>query len=496
MEYQEVQCFVDSFNMDHIPVGPQAELIERIQHLNTLVPTPFKDRSDKKFPFVKFDVTKKFSWKPGTYKNARIIKDYLNCVYEGVHNYGNLKNVWRKEENNRYGYYHTRFKKELFRIDDILYNKRSTNAIWVEDSDEIEEIKNKVRTDIFDMVKEYVSYMKKIIKIPVQFHTVRGISEATELFNIIVQDTWKYDSAVANIVLVIEGQYSRIVVFQPFIDLQMNVYKVEETYPIFKYPVGKIIGSINLSLDSMIRSSLSLRKSRWDNGVSAKYWYKPLVNGLKHPFVQYPTRQYSTTEQGRSRYSDPPNKWDISFNNHGNHCQGNIDEINGRLKLINLVEWSENCYTWLTTFRTGVTHPLNSVSTGYFGHPTKIDPDVDDDYLDMYGIDRGECWDRIAQYNYNVQDRQNICKQYCIKEIQESCAGFARDVREIHIEKLVQIKKTDYALFDRECVSLPIMRIPDDAINDDYPIHVSNSQYSDNTVDDMLEWVNSYHRNN
>jgi len=489
MEYQEVQCFVDSFNMDHIPVGPQAELIERIQHLNTLVPTPFKDRSDKRFPFVKFDVTKKFGWKPGTYKNAKIVKDYLNCVYEGVHNYGNIKNVWRKEENNRYGYYHTRFKKELFQIDDILYNKRSTNAIWVEDDNEIEEIKNKVRTDIFDMVKEYVSYMKNIIKIPVQFHTIRGISEATELFNTIVQDTWKYDSAVANIVLVIEGQYSRIVVFQPFIDLQMNVYKVEETYPIFKYPVGKIIGSINLTLDSMIRSSLSLKRSRWDGGIGTKYWYKPLINGLKHPFVQYPVRR-------QGRVAEHPDNWEILFNNQGNHCQGNIDEINGRLKLINLVKWSENCYTWLTTFRTGVTHPLNSVSMGYFGHPTKIDPNVDDDYLDMYGIDRGACWDRIAQYNYDVQDRQSICKQYCIKEIQESCAGFTRDVREIKVAKLVQIKKEDYDLVDREHISLPIMRIPDDAINDDYLIHVDNSQDSDNTAEDMLQWMNNYHINN
>ena len=131
---------------------------------------------------------------------------------------------------------------------------------------------------------------------------------------------------------------------------------------------------------------------------------------------------------------------------------------------------------------------------GYFGHPTKIDPNVDDDYLDMYGIDRGACWDRIAQYNYDVQDRQSICKQYCIKEIQESCAGFKRDVREIKVAKLVQIKKEDYDLVDREHISLPIMRIPDDAINDDYPIHVDNSPNS--AAEDMLQWMNNYHINN
>ena len=101
--------FINNYNIDHIPIGPQASLIEDVSELNNMIPYQYRYGRPEQYnhlPLIDFGVTKKFRWKNGSLKNAKILKDVLIGVYQGKgSSIGNIKNVFLREERNGRGYY-------------------------------------------------------------------------------------------------------------------------------------------------------------------------------------------------------------------------------------------------------------------------------------------------------------------------------------------------------------------------------------------------------
>ena len=488
-----IKRFIENADFSDIPIGPQAELIEEMEQLNSQIP----DYLD-----IKLDVTKKFRWKTGTYKKVEALYSYFLGTNQ---RYKNVNEIFDKPERNRRNYYLTRFRRDIGKVNNILDAKRATGAIWSEDDTIIEEIKQKAIEKALTIFDEYLSYQELINNNDIKYYHIDGkVSSATalDMINGELNDSFKFEDETSKIIL--DDKERSISIMHPFKDILMNVYRGNASVPMFRYKNGNILSLYKIDLKRLMYWAVGCQPRRIYRGsISSKFWYKPLIRGNKHPFVQFPDRHRLVNHEMNV------DSWEISYDRVSGTCAGNFNYIHGGQNDISVVKWCEEVYTWLTTFRTGITHPLNSISTCYYGDPENHDENMNPDYLDVIGIDTRECSNRMMNYYFNAQDRQNICNEFCTESIMSSCTGYNIDIRTIRAEKLrkwserrthidemsIEDLKNEQYLIIAES-SYPGNFNPDhEGTDDDYPTSLDMEETSvhinpeESLQQDMLRWV-------
>ena len=500
-----IKKFIEKHNFSYLPIGPQAGLIEAVESLNRSIPWQFKDNEygSSNYPTIKFNVNKNFTWKHGTFKNAETIKNFWEGSYKSKKfKWGNIQNIWIRPDRNRRSYVFNRFKNKVFDVDRILQQRRWSNAVWLDDKNKIKELFDVCTKEIVKIFDDYIKYiamfnkddvMKEgidIIQTNFNSNSAEELQEEKRFRDNLLTEMWKFDDTKPKIILnrtSITNQ-STITIFHPFKDVMMNVFVVEDNVPVYTFPIGNVISSYSLTLEQLMYSSLNLSgRSGISRGIT-RYWFKPHIQGQKHPFINYHIYNSNSSAQRRATQAKNPSDWLISYNRSSNTCAGNMNIVDGSHAKINLIRWIENVHTWISTFRLGITHPLNNITTSYFGSPNNLDSNVKADYLDRIGFSKSHCYDRMVNFHTTSIARNELCNKICTKNIIKDCHGYQSDLKHMESERINLMFKED-DMITRKIVSiLPIESIilSEDTENDDYPMEYPNT----NTVaEDMLRWV-------
>jgi len=507
-----IKKFIEKHDFSYLPIGPQAKLIESLEVLNRSIPWQFQDSThgSPNYPTIKFDVNKNFSWKYGTFKNAEAIKNFWEGSYKHKgFKWGSIRNIWERTDRNRRTYSFQRFKNRMFDVDTILHQRRWSNAIWLDDKKEINSLFDVCTNEIVKIFDNYIKYIGMLNKdhvmeegvdiIQTNFaNTQEDLMKEKSFYDNLLMEMWKFDDTKPKIVLNSRSDQpsqSQITVLHPFKDIMMNVYVVEDQVPVFRFPIGNVIGSYSLTLEQLMYSALKLSSTPRITRGRTKYWFKPHVQGQKHPFLNYHINNGHSGNQRRAIQATKPSDWPINYNRSSNTCAGNINIIDGSNNKINLIKWVENVHTWISTFRLGITHPLNTITQGYFGDPEHLDPNINDDYLDRVGFSYDSCYDRMSDFHRTANERNKVCNKFCTEKVMTACGGYQGDLKYMEHEKIDLIFKEKDMIERKIHSELPIENtiLSEDTENDNYPMEYHNQMIYDtigSVEEDMLRWVN------
>tara|TARA_R100001082_G_C4364666_1_gene161251 strand:+ start:1496 stop:2950 length:1455 start_codon:yes stop_codon:yes gene_type:complete len=477
--------FIELANFEDIPIGPQADLLSLLHDINRYTPD-YLNIDD-------LEVTKKFNWKPGTYNKVERLRSY----YLGTHQtrYSSVLEIFDKPDRNRGNYYLNRFKRKLAEIDNHLARKRSAGAIWTDDPNIIDTIKESAindAIDLFHVYEEYLSMYSNDNKDVVRYYVHKDRNENIVSFlDDVLNEMWKFESEQVSIIL--DEVSERIYLIQPLKDIPMNVYDGDDTIPVYRYNTGHVLALHQVSLKALMYWAVKVRpRGRFahDMNVASSFWFKPLIQGVKHPFLQYPGSSYDP-DHSIDEKSDP-SKWKIYYNRPSSQCYGNFNYLFGRMEDINFVKWSETVFTWLSTFRMGVTHPLNNITMGYYGHPSKHDDVLNSEYLDRIGMNTTDCTNRMSNHIANVEDRQSLCMKYCINEVRQDCSGFQHDIDELKRTRLRGWQRKKHQFM--ECLNVEDTYPGNfnwsyEGSDDNYPRREITISDEESLERSMLEWV-------
>jgi len=479
--------FISTFNFDKIPIGPQAELLQDVELLNR-----YHDNNNK------ISITKKFTWSRGSYNK---IHNTRNTILGGT-KFSNVSEIFNKPERNRRSYYMMKYRRQLLSIDTELNRKRHDGSLWVEDVSVIDKIKEDAIDKVVKKFTDYVNYVKAVYNTDVEFHTI--ISNQSKHFMKYANKAYQKGNCFyilfnlnnidKNNNYVSDRQ--QIYIIHSFDNLRMNIYKSEDTYPLAKIPCGNVVSIYRMSLNKLIHKVLKIN-TRWPDfweKPECSFYYKPLIKGLKHPFIHYQRNPNSDYDDSHFIYREwDIDKWTINPNvHHPTTCYGSMNSLHGEGAL-DFVKYYEEAYTWLTTFRLGTTHPLNQINHLYYGDPSTNDEKINSFYFELIGIDSESCHSRLSDYNANVNKRNTICMTQCSDNIRNVCYGFKHDnwliIKEkVSLDKVFKYKATQF-------MDIPEMMYAIDntseATNDNYYSNQSpdSSYQAAETIEEMLEWV-------
>jgi len=513
-----IKDFINSFDFSLLPIGPQADVIQKLEDLNGVIPYEVSPNSNeryryKKYPKIQFSVTKKFHWSRGTVKDAKLCKDIFDGVDVPYRSLGGIYNLWERPDARRHHWYGKRFKDRVMLLDNTLRNKRRNNAVWMEDKDELNELVSSVKESLIKSFVDFKNYVETTPGIDSKCHMVVEDSDYLDYtpFNNIIQSMWRLDNNDSYILFnkyKPSGNYiakekvndssilenSHIYIIHQFPDAIMNIFHGDETnQPMMKLPIGKIIVAYELNVKRLINISLGNTNSRHRGNYSVKAFHRPIYNGLKHPFINI-ARNNLPGKSSANHEQIPLDECKPTMKNMGSNCSGNMD-FQRYIRNLSFASWSEDMYTWATTFRVGTTHPLNNITTTYYGHPKMMDPKMSDRYLDVQGFSTKGCYDgmkhRLAGNDLpgkeNMTQIEDICENHCFDNIRKKCYGYK------HIQKKKAIKKVD-KLFNNNNnpiyrdISNYIQPPSQDVVNEldtVVPLSAQESQLER----DMIEWI-------
>ena len=486
--------FIENLDMSGVPIGPQASLLEDLSHLNGMI-----NHLDSS---LQLKVTKKFKWQPGTYKKVEEIKKLLTGCNG---RYKNVLDAWERQETNSRNYYVRRFRRDLMQLDNTIKDKRYEGAVWIEDDSVIQDIKDEAINKIIKAFDDYEKYIKTFNKTSLTYIVFSNKTEEDIAFyrylDEELNDSFQF-SGDSKIIL--REKTGHVYIIHPFKDVIMNVYSGDETYPIYKYKIGNVLNCFKLSAEWLLRWSLGTSYNR--NNVLSNhsiYWFKPYNEGLRHPFINF---GYSDSNR-MVNVKD----WKIGWERPGNTCFGNINYLYGNTDL-NLIQYYETANLWLSTFRVGLTNPLNPIDRGYYGHPSVHNEDTSDEndsnlsrYMDRIGMNVGQCYDTMSDNIIDVNRRNEICLTQCIDNIRSSCDGFKWDSTLIKRERIAKWSSTDKPFNDD---NLEVLRVNNvdisfaiEEADDNYYMEVEPNlseiidSEQQNLQNDMLGWINGVQGN-
>ena len=327
---------------DRLLIGPQRELLEKVQRLN--------NRYN-----LGINVTRTYRWSPG-YMDK--IKDYMVNRYIQVGMKRKISTFFNQIDEKEWHY--NALKRDLNQIDDIMANKRRIRAVFQDNSDLI--------ADRWEIFYEIIVRESKKVK-----ETMDHINFDVE----IVRD---------------EANNDAISFTWAFPEMDMNIFVGNNYFPI---EMGKVEVNVIFTIDELVMNLcndgacqfgddadgnpvVSLLNLANSNSYS-KFggWYEPKYIGgntaLYHPFI--------TSYNSYSR--------EIDGNGFKNTCLG---DLTGRawsdMCSLNLMGVTLTLMQWLTTFNARDTRPLNNIRQAYWGLPERVNHP---DFLGVYGMSPSEC---------------------------------------------------------------------------------------------------------
>ena len=357
--------------MEDLYIGPQAEVLRTLNEIN--------ERWFHRNPDCKLGVTNKFRWKPGTYDKLKkgLMSEWL---------------CWDKKCNGMYSlfsrertYAKNRLKEELIRLDNTLANFRSEGQTFLSDRDEI--------TEKFNLFRNLIdSFVEELIKIyPNISVTVENENEAFNQHKIQITIPVKeinISVAVGN------REETRLLKDKiRFGGMNIHIYLHIARWFNTLYPYLKDDGTLNKRTN--VQSLF--------NNIGMKATIYPNYLGTYHPYVSI-----------RSNYGQ----------NYGNVCLGNMqNDIYKSFLTFNDELFIFHLHNWMSTFKCGVTGPLNNIAYGFIGKPKEYS----NSFFDVVAPRSTEqCWQDQGKFLETTGIIKQCDKSECL--LRRTCTDYQKNV--------------------------------------------------------------------
>ena len=341
---------------DRLLIGPQRELLEKVQRLNT------------RFG-LGLNITRTYRWSPGYMLK---IKEWMTRNYLELHMNRKISTFFNQIHNKSWSF--DQLKRELNQIDDKMAEKRRMHAIFQDNSDLIND-----RWAIFHriLVHNWSLVTKSLPNVKLRIEIAQEDGTNAE----VISFTWYLPKG------------------------DMNIFIGNTPYPI---KMGTVEVNLIVRVDDIIMSlcndsttfgilddGTEFMRFNDINGTSTynrfKGWYEVPHEGndddykLLHPFIS----NYYNAE----RIIDEEAFHSICLGD----LQGRIwSEFLG----LDLISMTLTLMQWNTTYSTSNTRPLNGIKNSFWGIPEACNTD---EFKGVYGLDPSNCQYRDLN-NSSVDD--------------------------------------------------------------------------------------------
>tara|TARA_R100001463_G_scaffold35623_3_gene77369 strand:+ start:3075 stop:4712 length:1638 start_codon:yes stop_codon:yes gene_type:complete len=396
--------------MDDLYIGPQADVLERLERIN---------REYVNHDSLKLGITPKFRWKPGTYDK---VKEILTQEWLQWHRRpSGMNSLFSRERS----YAKNRLKESLIEIENILSNFRAENRTFITDPDEIRGHFELFKSTLLAQQENLRTYFPNSVISIVD----RDEFSSAMIETVIPIENIKIDVTVGNrtgetreLGLVDYGDVK--LRFQmplcKWFNIVYNYCNIEEN----------TLNSSRIRVDNNLLTHHGSYGNRWNqkNFTCIAEVY-PKYIGAKHPYVSQ--NSYGT----------------------GNVCMGEM--MKDIIKSYLIMDWNSMGYwidLWMTTYKCGVTGPLNNINMALVGKPVILDKegkDNSDSFYEVVGTpSSGACWDRSFstlrnEVNSDIvkldegESVTGIIVEQCNNlncTLREKCKGFLNNTKGIEIK--------------------------------------------------------------
>ena len=416
--------FVNDFNpniqelAENIFLGPQGELLEKIEHFNDTWDTNLQ-------------VTKKFHWKPGTYD---MLKAKLMSIMAFHKKANSLSKVVERVQHSDYML--RRFNEQIVRIENSAKDLKRDGIIWRDNTDEIETCLFAIKTRIEQQLSLIPDKFNVAVKVIYEEreNTCHDPSVDAKFDNISIQLTMEnpdFSILNGNEPWAIIGTFP----YAGVISLHVNVNIMKS----LNYWTGKEdweCPTLPRDIDSH-HWGYNSRQTRC--ALSTRGMNMPKYMGLFHPYISRPSvyRDYNCADDIVIRDSSMNDEqWERT-----GVCLGNMqNDILRAAWTFNLVDLTMLTKMWATQYHMTRTGPLNNIRTTFFGYPSFITEEV----KNIVGVSDSSACEIPRLINNNHRARQwSLDPEYAITYCKETkcqwsnnCAFYMR-----HTDEDWEIKK-------------------------------------------------------
>tara|TARA_R110002020_G_scaffold443766_2_gene655067 strand:- start:4664 stop:6298 length:1635 start_codon:yes stop_codon:yes gene_type:complete len=448
--------------MEDLYIGPQADVLQKVDRLNR----EFVRKQD-----MKIGITPKFRWKPGTYDK---VKDILASEWlQWDKRPSGMASIFSRERS----YTKNRLKDALIEIENILFMFRSENRTFINDPEEIKSHFKLFKTTLLSELEKINSYFPD---------TSINITNEGDAFS----------SAVIETVIHIKDIKINVSVGNRTGDArELGLIDYGDVTLMFKFPLCKwfniiynscnsddsVLNSNDIRVDSNLLTHHGSYGRRWNQkSFECVAQINPKQIGAMHPYVS------------RNSYGT------------GNVCMGEMmkDIIKSYLTL----DWNSMAYwieTWMTSYKCGVTGPLNNINMSFVGRPIILNTEGKDNSDSFYEVvgepSSNQCWDRTfstvrretGEEIIKLDEGESVtsvvlnqCDEISCT-LREKCEGYQRNTKGITIKNELQ------KFIDENC-SYEIL-IPSEQEEDGDCYHYSDlireSCFSNNAFSIEVPWT-------
>mgnify|MGYP003108583254 FL=1 len=396
--------------MDDLYIGPQAQVLEQIARFNE---EWVRNNDDA------LAITPKFRWKPGTYDK---VKNILSQTWLQWHKRpSGMDSLFSRER----AYSKNRIKEALLQLDRALYQFRSQGQQFITDVDEIEGHFNLFKT----MLCIQLEQLQKVFP-----ESVVDVIEAENFADTVISTKISIPELKINVSVGSRSSDNRDLGLIDFGGLTIEL----------NFPLSVWFNNLYSSLDvenNTLRNRINLPKNLLTTHNNRYYGHgnQTRLRGF----------QVKGSYHGNAVAVDHPY---ISRNGYGtgNVCMGELmtEILQSYLKL----DWNTFGYwldVWLTSYKVGVTGPLNNISYAKIGK-TKVfnsrGEETTDEYYDGVGHSSGtSCFNKV--YNW-LERRHDDDLNYRVVENCDNIECLLRDSCTPYINHTIGLqKREDFSVF-------------------------------------------------
>jgi len=319
--------------IDNIYIGPQGELLEKLELFNHNYNT-------------NIGVTKSFTLKPGGYDEIK--KAHARWVMRYDMRPRGIRSIFDRIQ--QYSWRASGFKQELIEIDSRMKNLKQSGMRWQDNTDQFEDEFSKLKSSIInalDQTREmYPSVSIECKIIPVNEGRLAVYRRRGYFQRSVFPDNMFSEEAVDFILMI----YLKIK------DMDMMVHVMDGDSAVSEYRMS--MGDVYIASGTYLLPLISRHWGRTTpvtaNPQSGSYsffleaLYLSEMFKSYHPYIGKPTDKYAWELKSRA----------IS----GNICTGNMDmEIRNSLLNNELMAHIVQLITWVTNYYVPQTHPLNRI---------------------------------------------------------------------------------------------------------------------------------------
>ena len=352
--------------MDDLYIGPQANVLETIARFNN---------EWVRNPNDNLGITPKFRWKPGTYDKVKNVLSQRWLQWDKRPS--GMESLFSRERT----YSKNRVKEALLSLDRLLYDLRDSGQTFITDTDEIEGHFNLFKTTLEMQLEKLREVFPDS---QVYIHEGDNFASTTVQTKICIPDL-KINVSVGDR----NGQNRELGVIN-FGGLTFSL-----TFPLSIW-FNTLYPYLNLEQNQLIHNDIRIQSKLLTTHHRYRY------NGSFRGFVA--NGELHTNTMG----NDHPY---VSRGGYGtgNVCMGDMmgDILGSYLKL----DWTTFGYfidMWLTTYKCGVTGPLNTIDRATSGKIKIYDlngVEKTDDYYDVVGHSSGQnCFNKTFHYLERIDD--------------------------------------------------------------------------------------------